>query len=365
MKKGVDVTVFTTNANGPTNLNVPTDSELLLDGVKVHYFPVQKPRSYFFSLSLSKALKRQIRTFDIVHINWLYVHPTMAAARECFRQGVPYLLAPRGMLDSNAIAMKGSLKKRLYLNLIEREHLTRAERVHFTSDGERNGAISVKWQVQPVIVSNGLDFEQLDQPHDSTLFYKRFPEVAGKKLALCLGRLNYIKGLDLMAKAWPSVVQAVPESHLVLVGPDENGYSKKIRRWLYEGGVGDSVTLTGLLLGEEKNAALKAADVFVASSHLESFGMAIVEAMAFRKAVVVTDRVNISFYIKKAKAGLVVPCDASKLSEAIISLMKNPQERVAMGERGLRLVREKYTWDRAAEEMLQVYRTVLANGNQP
>lgn len=356
---GAEVTVYTTNADGPETLGVPTDRACLLDGVKVHYFPVEKPRSYFRSTCLNRALQDRVHHFDLVHINWLYVYPTLAAARHCLRQKVPYLLAPRGMLDPNAIAMKGALKKKLYLHLLEKKHLCGSKGLHFTSRGERDQAAASGWALPSYVVGNGLDLDAYGAPPETGAFGDCFPETQGKRLVLFLGRLNFIKGLDLLARAWPQVVREIPEAHLVLAGPDDDGYGEKVRGWLKAGGVLQSVTFAGMLTGAEKLAALAAAEVFVASSYLESFGMAIVEAMACKKPVVVTDRVNISPEIKEAQAGLVTACDPEEISRALVRLLQDPENAHVIGENGYRLVERRFTWDMAATEMLRVYAEIL------
>jgi len=356
---GVDVTVFTTNADGPENLDVPVGTQVTINGVKVFYFPVEKPRSYFRSPKLAQALQERLREFDLVHINWLYVYTTMVAARECLRQKVPYVISPRGMLDPNAIALHGTLKKKLYLNLIERKHLYGAAAVHFTSTGERDQAIGAGWQVNPMVVPNSVDLSEYPSTLDSRPFLSLFPDLDGKKIVLFLGRMNYIKGLDLLTKAWPLVVKAVPNAHLVLAGPDDDGYAEKVKCWLAEGGVESSATFTGMLLGENKLAALAASDVFVASSYLESFGMAIIEAMACERPVVITDRVNICREVEQARAGIVTPCDPTRIAEALIMVLKNPEVGKEMGLKGRKFVEQNFTWDKAAREMTHVYEDIL------
>lgn len=359
VKLGVDVTVFTTNADGPETPQDHTYKEKVIDGVKIYYFPVSQPRSYFRSPQLAQALRKRVKEFDLVHINWLYVHPTLVAARECLRQDVPYIIAPRGMLDPDAIALKGSLKKRLYLNLVEKRHLYKTTAVHFTADGEREQALSAGWSFKSVVVPNGIDLSVYSTVLNQKAFFDKFPDLSGKKIVLFLGRINYIKGIDLLARAWPMVVSAVPDAHLVLAGPDDDGYSDRVKGWLVQGRVANNATFTGMLLGEDKLAALAAADVFVASSYLESFGMAIVEAMSCKKPVVITDRVNIYREIEKAGAGIVVQCEPVKIAEAIISVLSNQEAAKEMGNNGRKLVEERFTLDKAAKEMLHVYKKIL------
>ena len=360
--QGFDVTVFTTNADGLQNLDVPLGVEVLIDGVKVHYFPVEWPRNYFRCPTLAHALQQRVSEFDIVHINWLYVYSTLIAARACHSQGVPYLLAPRGMLDPNAIALHGALKKKLYLTLVERSHLHNAAAVHFTSIGERDQAIRSGWRIRPVVVPNGVDLWEYPLTQNSELFPLLHPNLFGKRIILFLGRINYIKGLNLLVKALPIIVRSIPDAHLVLAGPDDTGYVAEVEKWLIEENVLENVTFTGMLLHQDKLTAFAGADVFVAPSYLESFGMAIVEAMACSLPVVITDRVNICREIEQAGAGVVVPCDPVRIAEALVGLLKDPARSREMGRKGRRFVEQTFTWDAAAHLMSEVYQDIVLIG---
>lgn len=359
VKHEIDVTVFTTSADGPDDLNVPLQQETVLEGVKVWYFPAQEPRSFFRSSEFGRAVKKQVTAFDLVHLNWLYVYPTLAAARACLAGEVPFILSPRGMLDPHAISLRGRWKKVLYLKFVEGKHLRGARAVHFTSDGERDQALSAGWRLRAAVVPNGLSLEDYREPPKPDGLLARFPEIEGKRCLLFLGRLNYIKGLDLLARAWPLVVKAVSDAHLLLAGPDDGGYGNKVRSWLREGNAEGSTTFTGMLVGEEKLAALHLAYALVSPSHLESFGMSIVEAMACGKPVVITDRVNIHREVETAGAGVATPCTAEHLARAIIDVLNNPDGASLMGARGKRFVAERFAFDVVTPAMIRLYDDVV------
>lgn len=356
---GEDVTVFTTCADGENNLDVPLATRVDIDGVKVYYFPMGKPRSYFRSPAMAKELMDRVSEFDLAHINWIYVDSTRIAARECLRQGVPYILAPRGMLDKQAIAMKGTLKKKIYLQIFEKKHLKNASTLHFTSYGERGQAFAGGWNKFSDVVYNGLDLDAYPINHSSDEFFRKFAYISGKKIVLFLGRINYIKGLDLLVSSWSTIVASNPNAHLVIAGPDDDGYGEKIKQQLNEAGISKSVTFTGMLLGSEKLAVLAAANLFVASSYLESFGMAIIEALAMKKTVVITDRVNIHKEISAANAGLVVPCDPGALAEAVLELLHDDKRCEEMGCAGRLLVEEKFTWRSSALKLQGIFKRIV------
>jgi hypothetical protein len=63
-KLGHAVSIYTTNQDGPTELNVPTDSSVYRDGVEIRYFPIQHPRFWGFSLPLAIQLRSAVKVHE-------------------------------------------------------------------------------------------------------------------------------------------------------------------------------------------------------------------------------------------------------------------------------------------------------------
>ena len=133
---GDRVTVFTTNVDGPDELNVPLARAVRLDGIEVWYFPVVSPRRLARSPAMTRELHGAIASFDIVHLHSVFLWPTQAVARACCRAGVPYVLSPRGMLVRDLIAARGRLRKTLWLALFERRTVRDAAAVVVSSELE-------------------------------------------------------------------------------------------------------------------------------------------------------------------------------------------------------------------------------------
>ena len=89
-KKGLDITVFTTNMDQESRLDVPLKERVDTEGVKVFYYPVTFMQSYYYSADLSKAIKSRIHEFDIVHIHSVYLYPTFSSAYWCRKRKIHY-----------------------------------------------------------------------------------------------------------------------------------------------------------------------------------------------------------------------------------------------------------------------------------
>jgi len=359
VKKGVDVSIYTTNLNIRGTLDVPTDRAVVQDGVSVHYFPIRGSRQYGFSLALAEALRSCIPTFDLVHIHSLYMFHTSASARFCRKYKVPYIIRPHGTLDPY-LRRKSRIKKGIYNLLLEKRNLDKASAIHYTSEEEMILAHRpMNIQSPGVVVPLGLnpgDYAKLPAP-DS--FRNRYTECRGKFLFLFLGRLDFKKGLDLLSRAFGKIARQCGDVHLVIAGPDEAGCIKQMRIWLAEEGILDRVSFTGMLFGNDKLAAFNDADVFVLSSYTENFGIALVEAMACGMPVVISDRVNIWREIADAEAGLVTKCNADDVYKGMSMLYKDRDLRVKLGHNARELVAERYSWDKNIDLMIDVYARII------
>ena len=105
-RRGHDVTVATTNVDGPGELDVPLGSPVTMDGVDVWYFPIQRPRWYHFSAPMGRALRDLVRRSDVVHIHSVFLWPTTVAAFWCRRLRVPYMVRTTGSLRSRSALSK-------------------------------------------------------------------------------------------------------------------------------------------------------------------------------------------------------------------------------------------------------------------
>ncbi len=162
------------------------------------------------------------------------------------------------------------------------------------------------------VVPLGLDIEEYSFNSTEGKLLSRFPELNGKKIILFLGRINFKKGLNILVNAFAAIARDQDDVHLLIAGPNDTGYGKKVSRWLKKENVYTKTTLAGMLQGEEKLEAFHISSVFVLPSYSENFGIAVLEAMACGLPVIVSDKVNLRPEVVASKAGEVVPCDAER-----------------------------------------------------
>jgi len=381
VKKGVDVTVYTTNMNGSENLNVPINKEVIIDGVKVYYFKSKKPKSYAFLPSLWKALSITAKDFDLFHIHCLYSFPTLISTYYARKYKIPYIIAPRGMMIKEMIKKKSRLKKVAYISLFEKRNIEKASGVHCTVENEKQDIEKFGFNIKNYfVVPNGIDLKEFHILPPKGLLFEEFLHLKDKKIILFFSRINWKKGLDILIRAYSMIAKERNDVHLLIVGPDNERYGEKVKGWIKSLGLGYSVlgprpytrntqhpipntqtrvTFTGMLTGKDKLMVLQGSDIFVLPSYSENFGMAVVEAMACGLPVVISNKVGIYKEVEKNKAGIVVDADAESLYKGIKSVLDNENLAKELSINGKRLVEEYYDINKVADRMIDVYEEML------
>jgi glycosyltransferase involved in cell wall biosynthesis len=344
--RGHEVDVFTTNVDGDGTSNVPLGTRVDLDGVGVHYFPSRLRRLYW-SPQLRHTLHRSIAQYDIAHLHSVFLYPTASTAREAQRANIPYVISPRGMLVPELIHAKSRWMKTLWLRLVERRNFEGAAAIHFTTDREREDAQRTKMPIPAsFVVPNGIVLSRASstspaQRHSNTI--------------LSLGRINWKKGIDRLITALPHIEGA----RLIIAGNDEENLTPRLQELAQRLGVAGRVEFTGAVNGTAKEELLSRATLFALTSMSENFGNVVLEAMAAQTPVVVTAEVGLAEDVRRARAGVVVPPQPREIANAINALLADPETRRGMGERGRRVVEERFTWPRVAAEMEAHYERLL------
>jgi glycosyltransferase involved in cell wall biosynthesis len=360
---GHEVSIYTTNQDGPGTLQVPTDRPVWREGVEVRYFPIQPPRFWSPSLPLAGGLRQKIKISDLVHVHSLYLFHDLVAGYYCRLHGVPYLIQPHGALDP-FIYRRHRGRKQLMEWAFQNRNIRKAEAILFTAANEQELAAPYTFKTPGLVVPLGIDQTEFERMPEAGRFRSRYPEIGDKAIILFLGRVNFKKGLDILARAFGAVARHRQDVHLVIAGPDSEGWGDRVRSWLKEEEVLERSTFTGMLLGPDKVAAYRDAAMFVLPSYSENFGLAVLEAMAAGLPVIISDNVNIWREVESAGAGKVVPCDVPKLTAEILGLLDKPEMADQMGQKGKKLVRDDYAWHKIATRLQESYAAIIDRHRQ-
>ncbi len=324
---------------------------------------------YGYTRRLVPWLRTHAPSFDVVVVNGLWQYTSFATRRAAMALGLPYVVFPHGMLDpwfKRRYPFK-HVKKWLYWPWAEYRVLRDASAVCFTSDEERQAARRSFWlyACREHVVHYGTAPPPPDGPGEHDRFVTRFPSVAGARVVLFLGRLHEKKGCELLIRAFAAATRGArvrgERWHLVLAGPAATaGYRRALERLVDTLGLQADVTWTGMLTGNEKWAAFRAADVFVLPSHQENFGVAVVEALACGVPVLISSGVNIWREIRQDGAGFVEADDEAGTMRLLSQWMAlDEPARSAMRENARRCFAARFDVRHSACDMARTLESVL------
>lgn len=201
------------------------------------------------------------------------------------------------------------------------------------------------------VIPNAADPQRyrLLSPPDCQSF-RQATGLGGGPLLLTVGQVSERKGQEVVIRALPAILQRIPQVHYLMIGlPTLQAPLTHLAQRLK---VQHHVHFLGVVSDSDLTRWLNSADLFVMTSRTtakgdcEGFGIAVVEAALCGKPAVVSDQSGLVEAIQPDVTGLAVPADdAQATAVAIISLLSDPQRRMAMGHAALARARREQTWE--------------------
>ncbi|HEY0786498.1 MAG TPA: glycosyltransferase, partial [Acidobacteriaceae bacterium] len=296
---GVEIEVLTQDApDAPYLANYP---------FRVHSLGAPS-NSYGYRPRLLSWLRAHVDQFDgvVVEGMWQYNGP---AVRQAALGRVPYIVFTHGMLDpwfQRTYPLK-HIKKYLYWFAAQYTVMRDAYRVVFTTELEQELSTRSFWPHawRGVVVPLGTNRPEGDAGQQMESFYARCSGARDRRYLLFLGRIHQKKGCDLLIQAFARVAADDPEVDLVVAGPDQVGLQARLQELAAAEGIGHRIHWPGMLQGDAKWGAFRAAEAFILPSHQENFGIAIAEAIACAKPVLISNKINIWHYVTEDRVGFV------------------------------------------------------------
>jgi len=214
-----------------------------------------------------------------------------------------------------------------------------------------------------VVIYNGTNVSEVDdcatqlEKKREQLNIKRDDFIIGN-----VGRLIPQKDQKTLIRAFSEVVKSEPKVKLIIVGGGklENTLKKLVRDLDLE----DTVIFTGLIERAEVYKILHILDLFVMTSLWEGFCVAVLQAMAARKPVILTDIPPFREAIDDGICGKLVPVrDPKAIAEAILEFKNNPQMAKRVGEAGRKRVIENFLIQKTVENYQKLYGNLLRGKN--
>lgn len=302
----------------------------------------------------------------IVHLHGIWSMALHRCAVVCRRLGIKYVIAPRGMLEPWSLQQKW-LKKQIARWLYQDHDLKCAAALHATAESEAEQFRKLGFK-NPIIVSpNGVNVPKEDKNFALQLQLKTQTNPNFRRV-LFVSRMHPKKGVMELVEAWGRLVVSLQSSVIsgwccelvyTVSGELEKEYESKVKARVKELGLDGQFIFTGALNDDEKWEAYARADLFVLPTYSENFGIVVAEAL-WAGVPVITTKGTPWHELEENKCGWWIDVGVDPVVKALReSLVISRQSLSEMGERGRRLVEEKYTWDAVVKVTVKGYMEVL------
>lgn len=316
-----------------------------------------------------QGIKNVLQNYDIVHIHGIWSLLLHKVASMCYRQNIPYVIAPRGMLEPWSLKQKW-LKKWMARFLYQDRDLKKASALHATAESEAEQFRELGFKNYCIVSANGVNLPT--QPVEV-----KTKGEDGQRRSLFVSRMHPKKGVMELVEAWARGRPTGWCCELVYTTNSdlEKEYESKVKVRVRDLGLEDQFVFTGPLDDERKWEAYARADLFVLPTYSENFGIVVAEALWAGVPVITTQGTpwsdlashNCGWWINLPLGDGLAKWDAldDALKEAFNldsqTPIPNSNSLKRMGENGHRLVEQKYTWKAVVGAMKHGYEHVLSS----
>ncbi|MBU2995648.1 glycosyltransferase [Cellulophaga baltica] len=342
----------------------PDAAYLGKDSFSIHALGASKtPWSY--NKKLIPWLLNNFKRFDIVVIHglWLYQsHATIKAIlqyRNSNNNSPKVFVMPHGMLDPYFQKAKErrlkALRNTFYWKIFENKVINKADGVLFTCEEELLLARTSFPNYKPkkeINVGYGIQAPPSYKTSMQQAFKAKVPDWGEKPYFLFLSRIHQKKGVDLLINAYLKLESELKElPQLIIAGPNNHAYGLEMQELAKKS---KNILFTGMLTGDAKWGAFYESDVFVLPSHQENFGIAVVEALACSKPVLISNKVNIWREIENGNSGIVKNNTSKETYELLEKWSKlSILEKNEMKQNAFKVFDESFTTSKAATQYIK------------
>lgn len=278
-----------------------------------------------------------LRSADVVIIEGFYLWWVPVVAAACRILGVPYVIMPHGVFTD-----------------YQRAHSQRKKRLFDTFSGR-----AVRAHAAALLVATTAEGDELRGfAPDATVAVCGVGTAAAERTAVgpahaplrlvSMSRIAPKKRIDVAIRTLSALKERRVDATLVVAGDGESGLVSSLHELAVSEGLTDRVDFVGQIDGDEKTDLLIQADLFLAPSEDENFGIAVAEALAHGLPVVATRRVNAAAPADGVAGALVDEPSAERLAAQIEALLAR-DDFPAMRERAVSIATDHYSWNAVAQ----------------
>ncbi len=325
---GHKVDVYTTTANGKTELDVIPGEIINVDGVNVTYFKRYSGDKTNISPGLWSALRKTAKNYDVIHLHSWWNILIVIAARIALSSKIKVIVAPRGMLSLYIFNSGRSGYKKLIHDFVGRKTLAKC-RLHATSQAEYDDCRELIPDWQGFVLPNIILLPKIEiKPNINQIFTLIF-----------LSRIHPKKGLDNLFKA---ISQIDFNLKLKIAGNGDDAYIDELKALAVTLGIDSKIEWIGWIDRGQKFIELNNADLFVLVSLNENFANVVIESLHMGTPVLVSEDVGLSGFVKEKDMGWVTTLDVESIAEKLKEAYSDKKKLATIRQQGRRVIGEAF-----------------------
>jgi glycosyltransferase involved in cell wall biosynthesis len=349
-KKGMKCSILTTD----TGLSPEYIQDIGRKGVDIYALRVINSRFYLPEYGSSKTINNIVQQSDIIHImnHWTILNALVFNSIR--KLSKPYVVCPAGALN---IYGRSKISKTVYNRLIGRRIIRNAERQIAVTDDEINQFISYGVDPSSInVIPNGINEDDFHETE--VIEFRENHDLKNNPFIMFIGRLNHIKGPDLLLRAFCNVKDKLDGYHLVFAGPD-GGLLSELKSISGGSDAGKRVHFIGYIGGKEKSRAYHAADLVVIPSRQEAMSIVLLEGGITKTPVLITDKCGFN-EISDIDGGMVVEATIEGLEKGLVEMLKDSSVMEERGRNLYKYTHHNFIWDKIVDKYINLYQEIIS-----
>ena len=313
---------------------------------------------FYLSLRYSRRAKQLLQTMDIVHVH----HPFLSgrlALRYCRPLHIPIVFTNHSRYDLYAQAYFPIMPEELSHGMLQAympSFCQATELVTTPTQGMIKVLRDLKVDSHIEVVPNGIDMKHFNNavPLPRSNFGFKEDDI----LLVYAGRIALEKNIPFLLQSFAGVAQAIPNTHLLIIGTGIQQYEEEIKEMVNELNMQGRIHFTGKVEYKKLPAYFAMCDIFVTASITETFGMSNVEAMGAGLPVMGVHSVGVGDTVIDGVTGFLathdLPAFTAKLTRLCLDLDLRQQMSIAA-----RKASSDYAIERVTEMLLGHYQRLV------
>nr|WP_316759913.1 glycosyltransferase [Pedobacter aquatilis] len=356
------VKVFTTTANGKSELQIKTGKTYLLENVQVTYFNRWTKDHSHFSPGLLWNLSKAIRQTKhnnlplIIHIHAWWNLVSILSCLVAKLHKIHIILSPRGMLTAYTQSNRNLFFKKLIHQVIGK-NLLRFVHIHATSEQEKLEVLKIVQPKSVTVIPNLVSFAQANVGEDQ-LITDKFQSAGAVFNLIFLSRIEEKKGLEILFDALSTLRI---DFRLTIAGAGNAHYLKTLKAKAQELKLSGRLDWIGHVSDQNKFELIARHDLLVLSSYNENFANVVVESLSIGTPVLISEHVGMTAYVKDKEFGWICKLTPDDIKAQIDSAFQDQPKRNRIRNLAPEIIKRDFNDEVLARRYVELYQKILTN----